>query len=70
MPNIVMLFAWDDEKAWLRGWRGFQNDPAVLDAFAAQRAQFGRTLFGSNDTFLLEPAAYALPFASLRTRNT
>jgi len=70
MPNIVMLFAWEDEKAWFRGWREFQNDPAVLGAFAAQRGQLGRALFGSNDTFLLEPAAYALPFASLRTRNS
>jgi hypothetical protein len=70
MPNIVMLFAWEDEKSWFRGWREFQNDPVLLEAFAAQRAAFGRALFGANDTFLLEPAAYALPFASLRTRNS
>jgi len=69
MPNVVMLFAWEDETQWRRGWSEFQNDPAVLAAFAAQRRQFGRTLFGSNDTFLLEPVPYALPFASLRTRN-
>jgi hypothetical protein len=69
MPNIVMIFAWEDEKSWFHGWREFQNDPEVLASFSAQRAEFGRTLFGSNDTFLLEPAAYAPPFASLRTRN-
>jgi NIPSNAP len=68
MPATVMLFAWPDETVWAKGWRDFQNDAELLDAFRKQRAQYGTTLFGSNDTFLLDPAAYALPFASLRTR--
>jgi len=68
MPATVMLFAWPDETAWVRGWRHFQDDTELLDAFRRQRAQYGTTLFGSSDTYLLEPASYALPFASLRTR--
>ncbi|NGN44625.1 hypothetical protein G6N74_26550 [Mesorhizobium sp. CGMCC 1.15528] len=68
MPNIVMLVAWPDEQAWWKGWRGFQNDAELLEGFRKQRAELGTTLFGTSDTFVLEPASYALPFASLRTR--
>jgi len=67
MPAIVMLFAWPDEAAWRAGWRAFENDPAILDAYRSQRATQGTTLFGSYENVLLEPAAYALPFASFRT---
>jgi hypothetical protein len=66
MPNIVLFVAWSDEQAWWNGRREFHNDPVVLDAFRRQRAERGTTLFGTNETLLLEPAAYALPNASLK----
>jgi hypothetical protein len=69
MPNVVMFLAWPDERAWWRGWRAFQDDLEVRDAFQAQRAGLGTTLFGMSEIFVLEPAPYALPFASLRTRS-
>jgi hypothetical protein len=68
MPNIVMFVAWPTEQAWWDGWRSFQDDPKIVEAFRRQRAEFGAALLGPSDTFVLEPAPYALPFASLRTR--
>lgn len=68
MPNLVMFLAWRDESAWWDGWRALHDDTRLRDALAAQRETHGTTLFGTADTFLLEPAPYALPRASLRTR--
>jgi len=68
MPNVVMIIAWQDEQAWWKGWRRFQDDQEVLDAVQKQRTELGIPLFGVSETLMLEPAPYALPFASLRTR--
>jgi len=67
MPSVVTLLSWPDETAWFRGWRAFENDPAVIAAYAEQRRTHGQALLGAAETWLMEPAAYALPVASLRT---
>jgi hypothetical protein len=67
MPALVMLFSWPDETVWRRGWRAFDSDPVMADAYRSQRAALGTTLLGSYDCMLMEPTPYALPFASFRT---
>lgn len=68
MPNLVLALAWADETAWRRGWAAFDADDEVRAAFERQRGEFGATLFAGSDGLLLEPAPYALPYASLTAR--
>lgn len=69
MPNLVIFLAWPDAVSHWDGWRAFNDDPLLIEAFRQQRSTYGTTLFGSSETLLMEPASYALPFASIRTRS-
>lgn len=66
MPAIVTLLAWPDERAWLEGSLAFESDPAMREAYSRQRETLGGTLLGSAEITVARPAAYALPYASLR----
>lgn len=68
MPNIVTILAWPDAAAWWNGCRAFADDPELIAAYAEQRKTFGTTYFTDSEVFVMEPASYALPFASIRTR--
>lgn len=65
MPAMVICAAWEGESAWRAGWAAVEADSRLQAACDRQRESFGATLFGSSDTFLMEPAPYALPYASL-----
>ena len=65
MPNIVILLAWADERAYWTGWRGMDRNEMIQEASRHQRSRYGTTLFGVSESALLEPLAGALPFASL-----
>lgn len=69
MPNIVSLIAWPDAESYWNNWRAFNEDPELIAAFRDQRKRIGTTLFTSSDSFLMEPASYALPCASLLDRG-
>ena len=65
LPRVVLVLSWSSDEARRTAWSRMVQDEALNRAIKAQRDSIGRALLGRADDFLLEPAAFALPEASL-----
>lgn len=65
LPKVAMLVAWADTEHCLSSRRAVAADPERQSAVASQIKLFSQPLLGASDTFLLDPAADALPHGLL-----
>lgn len=63
-PTFVLLLAWTDIDAHARAWSAMDRDEAILAQRLSEKERYGRRLFGSVDSYLLEPAPWNLPLAN------
>ncbi|MGQ0699399.1 MAG: NIPSNAP family protein [Panacagrimonas sp.] len=61
LPQLVLLLTWADASSRDRGWKRVLSDEALRALVKAQRKELGKPLLGHSISYLLEPAAYALP---------
>lgn len=64
-PRFVLMLAWPDADAQARGWGAVEQAPAILAQREAEQARFGRPLWHTADSWLLDPVEWNMPAANL-----